>query len=378
MNDNPDKYNLDFNLNSDLIHVNHAAVAPWPLRTQIAVQAFAEENTQQGSLNYLQWIEHESNLRVLLQGLINAESADEIGLLKSTSEALSVVAYGIDWAAGDSVVTSAEEFPSNRLLWLSLEKLGVEVRLVSYETDDDAEQLIIDACDDSTRLISISAVQYASGRRTDLARIGDYCETNNTLFCVDAIQQIGALTFDVQAIKADFVAADGHKWMMGAEGLALFYCKKEHLELLKLHQYGWHMIEKLHDFETNDYSPAKTARRFECGSPNTMGIIALEQSLVLLETTGMDAVETAVLNNTEYLIDAFSNNENIDIISSTDPAKRSGIIVVKHKEKDSDELFEYLKQHHVLCAPRGGGIRFSPHYYTPRKKLEQLVELLKF
>lgn len=371
-------YAKDFNLKNNLIHVNHAAVAPWPLRTQIAVQAFAEENAQQGSLNYLEWIEHEANLRTLLRRLINADSTDEIALLKSTSEALSVVAYGIDWQAGDSVIISAEEFPSNRILWQSLEKFGVIVRQVNYQTDDDAEQLIIDACDETTRLISISAVQYASGRRTDLQRIGNHCEQNNILFCVDAIQQLGALEFDVNEVKADFVAADGHKWMLGAEGLALFYCRKKHLQTLKLHQYGWHMVEKMHDFDATDWSPAKSARRFECGSPNTIGIIALEQSLLLLESVGLKTIESTILDNTRFLIEQFSNNPNIDILSSTDPAKLSAIIVVRHKQMESGELFEYLKEHHVLCAPRGGGIRFSPHYYTPRDKLEQLIKLLAF
>ena len=371
-------FDKDFNLKDQLIHVNHAAIAPWPIRTQIAVQAFAEENTQQGSLNYLEWIEHEANLKHLLKRLINADSTDEIALLKSTSEALSVVAYGLDWKAGDSVVTSAEEFPSNRLLWQSLEKLGVSVRLVKYQTDDDAEQLIIDACDKTTRLISISAVQYASGRRTDLKKIGNHCEQNNILFCVDAIQHLGALQFDVNEIKADFVAADGHKWMLGAEGLALFYCRKKHIDRLKLHQYGWHMVENMYDFDATDWSPANSARRFECGSPNTMGIIALEQSLMLLESVGIEVIEKAVLENTQYLIEQFSKNPMIEILSSTDPAKLSAIIVIKHKQKESNDLFEYLKSHHVLCAPRGGGIRFSPHYYTPRDKLDQLIKLLEF
>lgn len=372
------RFDKDFNLKEELIHVNHAAVAPWPIRTQIAVQAFAEENTQQGSLNYLEWIERETNLRHLLRRLINADSSDEIALLKSTSEALSVIAYGIDWQAGDSVITSAEEFPSNRLLWQSLEKLGVNVRLVEYQSDDDAEQLIINACDSTTRLISISAVQYASGRRTDLKRIGDHCEQDNILFCVDAIQQLGALEFDVNEIKADFVAADGHKWMLGAEGLALFYCRKQHIDKLKLYQYGWHMVENMHDFNSTSWSPAKSARRFECGSPNTLGIVALEQSLSLLESIGIKSIEKAVLENTQFLINEFSKNPNIEVLSSTDPIKQSGIVVVRHTKKDSLELFEYLKDKHVLCAPRGGGIRFSPHYYTPRHKLEQLIKLLDF
>lgn len=371
-------FEKDFNLKDELIHLNHAAVAPWPIRTQIAVQAFAEENTQQGSIHYLQWIEREANLRALLKRLIKADSIDEIALLKSTSEALSVVAYGIDWNDGDTIITSAEEFPSNRLLWQSLKQFGVNIKLIEYKPDDDAEQLIIDACDQSTRLISISAVQYASGRRTDLKRIGEHCEKNNILFCVDAIQQLGALDFDVNEVKADFVAADGHKWMLGAEGLALFYCRQQHIEKLKLHQYGWHMVENMHDFDATEWTPAHSARRFECGSPNTLGIVALEQSLTLLETIGIENIEKAVIDNTKFLIDAFSKNTNIEILSSIDAEKLSGIVVIKHKNKDSLELFEYLKEHHVLCAPRGGGIRFSPHYYTPRHKLEELIALLDF
>ncbi|MDH5392250.1 MAG: aminotransferase class V-fold PLP-dependent enzyme [Gammaproteobacteria bacterium] len=376
MPDNND--DKDFNLKHELIHVNHAAVAPWPIQTKIAVQAFAVENSEQGSVNYPDWMAHETRLRELLQKLIHADSVEEIALLKSTSEALSVVAYGIDWQPGDSVVTAAEEFPSNRLLWQSLQQFGVDVRLVDYLPEDDAEQCIIDACDDTTRLISISAVQYASGRRIDLVKIGEFCDQQNILFCVDAIQQLGALCFDVNEVKADFVAADGHKWLLGAEGLALFYCRKKHLQSLKLSQYGWHMVENMHDFAASDWTPARSARRFECGSPNMLGIMALEASLKLIHSVGMENIEDKVLDNTRFLYQQFSSMANIELLSSAQAKQQSGIIVVRHKHKSNDELYEYLKQHHVLCAPRGGGIRFSPHYYTPRHKLEQLVSLLDF
>ena len=369
-------YEKDFNLDDKLIHVNHAAVAPWPVATQTAVQEFATENTQQGSINYLQWMQHEQNLRELLKTLIHADSTAEIALLKSTSEALSVVAYGIDWQAGDSVVTAAEEFPSNRLLWQSLMQFGVDVRLIDYRPDQNAEQCIIDACDETTRLISISAVQYASGRRTDLLKIGNYCEQENILFSVDAIQQLGALNFDVNEVKADFVAADGHKWMLGAEGLALFYCRSKHLKKLKLNQYGWHMIENMHDFSCSEWTPAESARRFECGSPNMLGIMALEASLNLINSIGMETIEKKVLSNTQYLLQRFSKMADIDILSSQQPEQQSGIVVIRHRKKSNDELFEYLKQHQVLGAPRGGGIRFSPHFYITSEKLEQALTYL--
>ena len=374
MNEN---YEKEFNLNQEMIHVNHAAIAPWPVRTQQAVSDFASENTHQGSLNYMQWLEQESKLREQLRRLINADSTDEIALLKSTSEALSVVAYGIDWQAGDSIVTSAEEFPSNRLLWESLSKFGIEVRIVEYAADEDAELSLINATDKTTRLISVSAVQFASGRKMDLKRIGQHCEDNNILFCVDAIQQLGALSFDIKEIKADFVAADGHKWMLGAEGLALFYCNRKHLKSLKLNQYGWHMIENPHDFSSTEWLPANTARRFECGSPNMIGIMALQASLSLIFEIGINTIEEQILDNTEYLIEQLSKQADIQILSPQKVSQRSGIVVFKHAKIPVDELFEKLTSNNVFCAMRGGGIRLSPHFYTAREKLQQLIKLIK-
>lgn len=367
----------EFGLNPELIHVNHAAVAPWPVRTLHAIEQFAQENVSQGSLNYLQWVETENALREQLRQLINAPSVQEIALLKSTSEALSVVAYGLDWKAGDSVIIAAEEFPSNKLLWQSLEQYGVEVRVINYAAGDDAEQYLIDAIDSSTRLLSVSAVQYASGRRTDLARLGSYCKQHNVLFCVDAIQALGALQFDVQACHADFVAADGHKWMLGAEGLALFYCRQALLDTLKLNQYGWHMVEKAHDFDATSWEPAHSARRFECGSPNMLGITALHASLGLLLDVGMPQVEECLLANTDYLITELRQIEAVELISATESTLRSGIVIFRHQRMETEALFNHLKAHNVLCAMRGGGIRLSPHFYTAQPTLDRLLDIIR-
>ena len=284
-----------FCLQAEISYLNHAAVAPWPIRSKLAVQQFAEENAQQGSLRYLEWLKIEADLRAKLAQLINAPSKDDIALLKNTSEALSIVAYGLDWQQGDNVVISNQEFPSNRIVWESLQAKGVEVRQVDLANGDSPEAALIAATDNKTHLLSISSVQYASGLRMNLEVLGEHCRTNNILFCVDAIQSIGAVEFDVQSIQADFVMADGHKWMLGPEGLALFYCRPELYERLSLKQFGWHMIEHIGDFDRLDWQPASSARRFECGSPNMLSIHALHASVSLLLEVGMPSVEAEVL-----------------------------------------------------------------------------------
>ena len=241
-----------------LIYLNHAAVAPWPARTRDAVQQFAAQNTQSGGRNYAHWLRKETEVRGQLQALINARCSDDIALLKNTSEALSVVAGGLDWRAGDNVVTSAEEFPSNRIPWQAQQGHGVTLKEIDIRGPE-PEQALLDACDGHTRVLTISSVQYGSGIRLDLERLGSYCHEHGILFCVDAIQGIGAVTLDVQAIHADFVMADAHKWMLGPEGIALFYSRPEARERLQLHQYGWHMLEDM-DFAQRDWQAARAAR----------------------------------------------------------------------------------------------------------------------
>lgn len=362
----------EFPLAPEPLYLNHAAVAPWPRRTAEAVQAFAAENMRQGARGYPRWLATESHLREQLRRLLNAPSADDIALLKNTSEALSVVAHGLDWAAGDNVVISDQEFPSNRVVWESLQPQGVEVRQVSL-AGPAPEDALVDACDRRTRLLSISSVQYASGLRMDLERLGEHCRHHKILFCVDAIQSIGALPMDVRATDADFVMADGHKWMMGPEGVAVFYCRAELRPSLTLRQYGWHMVQAHGDYDRKDWIPAASARRFECGSPNMLGIHALSASLSLLLEVGMEAVSRHLVRNASQLVDLLQSLADTELVTPREEARRAGIVSFRRKGVDPAALFRHLGGRGVVCALRGGAIRFSPHFYTPEETLTRAV-----
>lgn len=367
---------MEFPSRGKYIYLNHAGVSPWPLRTTCAVSCFAQENHMQGAANYPQWLATENHLREQMRRLINAPSADDIALLKNTSEGLSLVAYGLPWSAGDNIVTSDEEFPSNRIVWESLRPQGVELRqavLAQAETPEDA---LFALADERTRLITISSVQYATGLRMNLERIGAFCRRHAILFCVDAIQSLGALDFNLDSNHADFVVADGHKWMMGPEGVALFYSRPELRDRLALNQYGWHMVERMGDYDRREWSVARTARRFECGSPNMTGIHALHASLSLLFDVGPKTVEAMILENTRHLIDRINeSNNDIELLSRQEPEQRSGIVTFRHRTTPTPRLYEALRDRGVICAMRGGGIRFSPHFYTGRDALEKALRL---
>ena len=370
-----------FQLEPGLIYLNHAAVSPWPQRTVTAIQQFAVENGSIGSSHYPQWIEVENRLRQRLSGLIQVGIPDDIALLKSTSEGLSVVAHGLNWEPGDNVVISDQEFPSNAIIWESLARYGVTVKKVNLNSAATPEEALAAAVDAQTRLLSISSVQFGDGLRMDLQAIGTLCRERNILFCVDAIQSLGALAFEGATIQPDFIVADGHKWMMAPEGCALFYSTPEARAQLQLHQYGWHMREQHLQFESNpeaepDWQIACSARRFEAGSPNMLGIHGLEASLSLIEEIGIHRIEQLVLERTGFLIQAIEQHPRLELITITDPARRSGIITFSVKGQDIAQLFAQLTEQGIQCAQRAGGIRLSPHFYTPMEQLQQTLDLV--
>ncbi len=370
----------EFQLEPGLIYLNHAAVSPWPQRTVEAIQQFAEENGRIGSSRYPQWLEVENRLRERLSRLVGIGSSEDIALLKSTSEGLSVVAHGLSWEAGENVVISNQEFPSNSVVWESLQRYGVTTRVADLEGGSTPEEALFAQVDEQTRLISISSVQYGTGLRMDLQRIGEFCQKHNILFCIDAIQSLGALKMEGAAIRPDFVVADGHKWMMAPEGCALFYSTPEARAQLQLHQYGWHMRQSAFEFDHQSFDTgpgweiAESARRFEAGSPNMLGIHGLEASLSLLEEVGMEQVEARILDHSRFLIEAIEAHPALSLITPTEESRYAGIVTFQIEGQPLESIHQQLTQQGVQCAVRAGGIRLSPHFYTEREQLEAALK----
>ncbi len=367
----------EFPLSAELIYLNHAAVAPWPKRTSLAVSQFAQQNTQFGSSFYLDWLKKETELRVQLQTLLNAPSVTDIALVKNTSEALSFVAYGLDWQPGDNIVSSNEEFPSNRIVWQSLAEQGVEFREADLMSADTPEDALFALVNEHTRLLTISSIQFASGLRLDIEKIGQFCKQHKILFCIDAIQSLGAIQFDVQKCQADFVMADGHKWMFGPEGLGVFYTSPAAREKLKLTQYGWHMMKNIHNYENKPWEIHPTAQRFECGSPNMLGIHAFSASLSLLLEIGMKNIEKQVLANATDLMKSIKSHPDLQLLTAEKSKFQSGIVLFKHTQMTNQALYALLQKNHVVCAMRGGGIRFSAHFYNSPEELHKAISFIE-
>ncbi len=263
-------YRREFPVSGNYIYLDHAGVAPISLRVKTAVEMFLAESAEGGSFHYPVWAERIVEIRRACAQLINA-CPDEIAFVKSTSHGLSIVAQGLDWRPGDNVLIYEKEFPSNIYPWLNLTSKGVEVRTIPSRDGrillDDISRLI----NSRTRLLAISSVQFSNGFRIDLEKVGSLCRDKQVLLCVDAIQSLGMVPMDVKAFHIDFLSADAHKWLLGPEGIGIFYCSNGLAERLSPPLIGWKSVRNELAFDRPDFLLKTNCLRFEEGSMNLIG-----------------------------------------------------------------------------------------------------------
>lgn len=353
---------------------NHAAVAPMCARATAAVERFCARNAESAYLEGGAYREAE-RVRQVAARFIGA-NADEICFVKNTTEGLNFVANGINWQTGDNIVTTSVEFPANVYCWQALRAHGVTVQMVFEENGRIPLESIIAAINPRTRLVAISSVQYASGFRTDLAALGEYCAEKGVLLCVDAIQSIGAMPLNVSTMNIDFLAADGHKWMCGPEGLGIFYVRKEVQGYLKPSCVGWLSMKNALDFEHYHFEYQDSAKRYDSGAYNLMGIHALGGALDMLAEIGIEAISTRLLHLTDRLVEGVKA-KGYQVFSSRRRGEASGIVSFASDLHDPEKIARHLQaEHRVVIAVRSRRLRASPHVYNSEKEIDQLVQLL--
>jgi selenocysteine lyase/cysteine desulfurase len=370
MNDNRiDSYRREFPVTEKYIYLDHAGVSPLSLRVRTAIERFLKEATEGGAFHYPKWAQQVVETRRACAKLINAEP-DEIAFVKSTSHGLSLVANGFDWNPGDNVLVYEKEFPSNLYPWLNLKSRGVEVRLIpSCDNRIHIEDIkgLIDA---RTRLLAISSVQFVNGFRIDLRRLGELCKSNTVLFCVDAIQSLGVLPMDVRECGIDFLSADAHKWLLGPEGIGIFYCRTGMAQQLAPPLLGWKSVQNEFAFEQTDLTLKTDALRFEEGSQNLMGIIGLGAAIELLAEVGIETIEEKVLELGDLIIHE-SGARGFTVLTPKDGQARGGNITFSGKF-DPTLMKETLLGKNIMVNVRGGGIRVSPHFYNNEHDIDRL------
>ncbi|HEX3580445.1 MAG TPA: aminotransferase class V-fold PLP-dependent enzyme [Thermoanaerobaculia bacterium] len=359
-----------FPVTNHLTYFNHAAVGPLSTRAAGAMERFVRDQRDFGALHWREWYREYDRFRESAARLLNADPG-EIAILKNTSEALSFVAQGIRWRTGDNAVTTALEFPPNVSPWRNLESRGVETRVAKEATVEAIAPLV----DDRTRVVTLSSVAFHNGFAADLDVLGDFCAERQLLFCVDAIQSLGMLPVDVRRSKISFLCADAHKWLCGPEGATVFFVTRDQIEQLDVIEYGWtNVARRSASFLDASTELVPEAKRFEAGSLNSAGIHGARAAIDLLLEIGIDEIARRVVDVATFLADGFES-----IGYRVVRPVRSGIVAAAPQTVDGRELLRLhgeLEKEGVVCSPREGMLRFSPHFYNTHEEAERVVAVL--
>ena len=234
----------------------------------------------------------------------------------------------------------------------------------------------MEAIDTRTRVVSISSVQFASGFRTDLATLGEYCQSKGVFFCVDAIQSLGAFPVDVKAMKIDFLSADGHKWLCAPEGAGVFYVRKEIQGYLQPTTIGWMSMKDPFNFSKYQFEFADSARRYESGSYNMPGVYALGGAIELVMEIGIDKIAQRIGALTDRMTNGL-RGKGYRVISSRAPTEASGIVAFISDVHDHERIRDHLEaEHRIVVAVRSGRLRASPYAYNTEGEIDQLIDAL--
>ena len=364
-----------FPVTQNCTYLNHAAVGVLPVPVYEAMERQLRDQRDYGAVNYLEWFASVKHTRELCARFINAAPA-EIAFAPNTSAGLSMIANGIAWQAGDNIVTAACEFPANVIPWLRVAREhGAEVRFVPERAGRLETAEILSLIDERTRAVTLSFVEFASGFRNDLVTIGRHCRARDILFIVDAIQGLGALRLDVQAACIDALAADAHKFLLGPEGIALFYVSQLAMERIKPTLVGWLSVERPFDMNNFNQPWAPNAQRYEAGALNTAGVRGLGAAVELFMQVGPERIEHYLLELGAYLCDRLQAH-GYHLVSSRRPGETSAVIACEHDRYPAEELHRQLEGHRIITTARLGRLRISPHFYNTPSDLDQLIEHL--
>lgn len=352
-------------------YMDHAAVSPLPAPAAAAITQWTQQASQDGSLCWPQWDLELDEMRRSIAEMLHA-SVTEIALVHNTTEGVNLVAEGFPWQTGDNVVTLADEFPTNQYPWLNQAFRGVETRRVPPDQGRVDLNRLEAACDERTRIVSVSWVGYSSGWRNDLDAVAEIAHRHGALLFVDAIQGLGVFPLDLRRTPIDFLAADGHKWMLGPEGAGIFFMRHEHLARLRPLGVGWNSVVSSGDFGRIALVLRNAAQRYEGGSQNMVGFLALKASLGLLTHFGFEAISARVLELTD-LARRLLSEKGVHIDSPPDPDHRSGIVLFDVPGQDLHDLRSRCLREGVALSCRAGLLRISPHAYNNAEDIQRMV-----
>lgn len=361
-------------LDNGIIYFNHAATGPFSSLVVNRLTNLLNYKSENQIDDYDSFLRVVEETKILLAELINC-NVDRIAFVDNTSNGLNILAQSMNWKKGDRILLNDIEFPANVYPFLNLKRIGVEIDFVKSENGVVTAEQIINSIKPETKLVSVSFVQFLSGYKIDLEKIGKYCRANDIIFCVDGIQGIGAIRIDVKKCSIDFLSCGTQKWLLGMQGLAFIYVDEELQRKMYPANVGWLSVENAWNLLDYKLDLKTSANVFQGGTLNAFGIYAFNTSMKLFKDFGFENIQSEVLSNTKYFIEKLKSIRMDCVLCDYDYQELAGIVTIK--PENPEKVFESLEKKKIFCSLREGFIRFSPHFYNSHYEIDKVIEELR-
>jgi cysteine desulfurase / selenocysteine lyase len=367
----------EFPVTREKIFLAHAGVCPLPRRVADAISECAKQATLGDQEAFM--LHRLDEARKLAAQLLNCQP-DEIALIGPTSLALSFVASGLNFRKGDNVLVYHDDYPSNVYPWMALAARGVEVRLLNIKNYGAIRTVdVIGQVDENTRLVALASCHFISGFRIEIDAIGKFLRERGILFCLDAIQTLGAFPTTVEHV--DFLAADAHKWLLGPCGAGIFYVRRELQEKLSPPIYGWHNVRNPNFVAQEQIVFRSGAVKYEAGTQNLIGLVGLIAAMELALEIGVENIAAELLCKRAWLVPALQTKGFTVLNADVKTENASGIISFFQAGRDSTALSQKLSEAGIIASLRTNRagqnfIRLSPHFYNTDAEVRRVLELL--
>jgi selenocysteine lyase/cysteine desulfurase len=368
----------EFPVTRQCVFLAHAGDCPLPRRVAEAVAAYAAGATT-GDQERVVYPAILDEGRKLAAGLLGCQ-VDEVGFVGPTSLALSFFASGLKFRKSDNVLLYLDDYPSNVYPWMALAEQGVQVRLMNTRGLGLIRlQEVMGQVDENTRLVALASAHFISGYRIDIQAIGQFLRERNILFCLDAIQTVGAFPLPTEWV--DMLAADAHKWLLGPCGAGLIYVRRSVQERLNPPVYGWHNME-CPDFVAQErLVPRKGIEKYEAGTYNLLGLVGLIEAMRLIQEIGIANIAGELLRKRDWLVAALQAKGYTVLHARAPEQNRSGIVSFHRPDADLGALHQKLAQAKIVTSLRTDRqgqqyIRLSPHFYNTGEELHRTLALL--
>jgi len=354
-------------------YLNSAAIAPMPTSTVRAVAAQLVDVSHSGSRKLSEWLETKERVRGLIATMLGVKAHD-IAFTRNTSDGLCAVAAGMTWERGDNIVTFAHEFPANYYPWRKLsDDLGVELRRCCERDGGVDQDELISLIDRRTRLVAVSSVQYSTGYRIDLERIGRAARDVDALLVADIIQSFGASPLDLAAQYVDAAAGASYKWLCAPEGCGIFYLSDRARERIKPVSRGWTSVDDAWNFADQKQDLVADSRAWETGMGGSAMFCGLEQSLNLICAAGVEKIAAYLAELTDFLCEIVPG-KRYKIFSPRGKNEKSQIVsLLPLNGTNSHAAASRLALDNIVVSSRGPLLRIAPHFFNDLSDIERLA-----